>query len=238
MLKTIALGLTALAFAVPDAGAAEIHFVLQRIEKSLAPANFKAEYQFKNFRTDGTISEYTTRIQARSVNLQHISFTAPEREKGREILRNEDQLWTYVPSVGRVIKIEDRDSFAGGDFSNADILRVDWLAQYDASLAKDTPKQWIADLKAKGKTAAYASMRIWIKKENSQPVQQEFFDSNGTLLKRLRYGTVKNFGQVTRPSFMVMENVITNQKSELKVISLELGQKIPESRFIMDNLGK
>lgn len=218
--------------------AADAREILLRIERSLAPADFKGEYRFKNHRTDGTLSEYMTRIQARNVNLQHITFTAPEREKGREVLRNGDALWTFVPSVGRVIKIEDRESFAGGDFSNADVLRVDWLAQYEAAIAKETPKQWILDLKAKGTQAAYARMRLWVKKENGQPVQQEFFDSNGTLLKRLRYGKVKSFGKLTRPSFLVMENVITGQRSELTIDALEIGQKIPESRFVMDNLGK
>jgi outer membrane lipoprotein-sorting protein len=223
---------------VPVFAAADIRGVVGTIEGRLSPKDFTARYDFKNFRTDGTTSEYQTRIQSRSVVLQHISFEGPEREKGREVLRDGDSLWTFVPSVGRVIKIEDRESFAGGDFSNADILRVDWLAQYAPSLSKETDKQCIIYLTAKGPKAAYAKMRLWVKKENGQPVQQEFYDSNSTLLKRLRYGSVKEFKGVIRPSFLIMENVITGQKSELRIVSIETGQKLPESRFVMDNLGK
>ena len=212
--------------------------VIGKIEKSLAPGNFEGQYFFKNTRTDGTTTEYLIKIRARSVKLQHIAFLEPPREKGRELLRQGDEMWTFVPSVGRVIKIEDRDSFAGGDFSNADVLRVDWLAQYESSLSKETDKQWIFDLKAKASGAAYAKMRLWVKKQNGQPVQQEFFDSNGTLLKRLRYASVTTFGNVTRPAFLLMENVITSQKSELTIRALHLDQSIPDSRFVMDNLGK
>ncbi|MGE4233969.1 MAG: outer membrane lipoprotein-sorting protein [Bacteriovoracia bacterium] len=215
-----------------------IRLVVQEVQDKLAPKNFTAQYHFKNYRLDGTISEYVVQIEARNVNLQHISFTSPEREKGRELLRNGEQLWSFVPSVGRIVKIEDRESFAGGDFSNADVLRVDWLNQYNPTLAKETKKQWIVDLTAKGKQASYAKMRLWIKKENKQPVQQEFFDSNGTTLKRLRYGKITSFGFLSRPAFLEMENVITGQKSELTVRSLNLNQKISESRFVMDNLGK
>lgn len=228
-----------LTLALPTAHAAPgASETVLKVEKLLSPPNFVGRYFFKNHRTDGTTSEYLVAITARSVKLQHISFLAPEREKGREMLRHDEELWTFVPSVGRVIKIEDRDSFAGGDFSNADVLRVDWSAQYTPSLAKETDKQWIFELTAKAKGAAYAKMRLWVKKENGQPVQQEFFDSNGTLLKRLRYAQVTKFGSISRPAFLQMENVITHQTSELTIQSLELDQKLPESRFVMDNLGK
>lgn len=218
--------------------AADAKQIVGKIEKSLAPENFEGRYFFKNTRTDGTVTEYLVKVRARNVQLQHVAFLAPEREKGREVLRRGDEMWTFVPSVGRVIKIEDRDSFAGGDFSNADVLRVDWTAQYDASIAKETEKQWIFDLTAKARGAAYAKMRLWVKKENTQPVQQEFFDSSGTLLKRLRYATVTKFGNVTRPAFLLMENLITGHKSELTIQALEVDKPVPESRLVIDNLGK
>lgn len=227
-----------LALLIPPAHATDPALIIGKIEKTLAPENFEGEYMFKNTRTDGTVTEYGVRIRARDVKLQRIAFFSPDREKGREMLRRGEELWSFVPSVGRVIKIEDRDSFAGGDFSNADVLRVDWLNQYNATLAKESEKQWIFDLKARANGAAYAQMRLWVKKENGQPVQQEFFDSNGTLLKRLRYSTVKTFGTITRPAFLLMENVITSQKSELTIRALATGKTFPESRFTVETLGK
>ena len=49
---------------------------------------------------------------------------------------------------------------------------------------------------------------------------------------------MKAFGSVERPSFLVMENVITKQKSELRVLNMEFPGTLPESRFRVDNLGK
>jgi outer membrane lipoprotein-sorting protein len=143
-----------------------------------------------------------------------------------------------MPSVGRVVRIADRDSFAGGDFSNADVLRVDWLTRYDPELAKETPKQWIIDLKAKTPEAPYAKMRLWVDRQTHQPVQQQYYDSNGTLLKRCLYGSVQKFGKVERPAHLLMENVITKQKSELKILDMRFDVPIPDSRFVVDNLGK
>lgn len=212
--------------------------IVKTIESNLAPKNFTGTYEFTNTRSDGTTTQYVIEFQNRDIDHSHGVFKKPELEKGREVLRVDDALWSWIPSVGKAVRILDRDSFAGGDFSNADILRVDWSAQYSPKLAKETEKQWILDLEAKNKDAAYGKMRIWVDKGKTQPVQQHYFDSRGTLLKKCLYGSVTQFGEVTRPARLVMENIITKQKSELKILQLKLGVTIPESRFSVDRLGK
>ncbi len=212
--------------------------VIGKVEKNLSPLNFKAIYQFTNYRLDGTVGMYDIRFTVKDVNHSHGYFLKPEREKGREILRLKDTIWTFMPNVARAVRVADRESFAGGDFSNADVMRVDWLAQYDAAMAKETKNQFIIDLVAKNTEAAYAKMRLWVDKTNTQPVQQYFYDSKGTLLKLCKYGSVKTFGEVTRPSKLVMENVITKLKSEMQILDLQFDNKIPDGRYVVDNLGK
>lgn len=212
--------------------------IVREVEVRLVPGSYSVVYEFTNYRLDGTVSNYEVHFDIRDADHARGVFRKPEREKGREVLRVDDALWTYLPSVGKTLRIADRDSFAGGDFSNADILRVDWTAKYTASLAKETPNQWIFDLTAKTPEAAYARMRLWVDKASRQPIQQQFYDSSGTLLKRCRYGSIRNFGTVTRPTLLQMENVVTNQKTELKVIDLVTGQSFRDTRFAVDNLGK
>lgn len=212
--------------------------IVRKIETALAPMNVKASYQFTNHRTDGTTMQYQVQFSMRDSDHSHGIFEKPERDKGREVLRLSDDLWTFMPSVGKVVRIADRDSFAGGDFSNADILRVDWLKKFDAKIIKTLPKQWIVELNAKSPQSAYAKMRLWVDKSNGQPVQQQYYDSHGTLLKRCLYGDVKKFGSIERPARLVMENVITKQKSELVIKELNQVDKFPDSRFVVDNLGK
>jgi outer membrane lipoprotein-sorting protein len=212
--------------------------IVGKVEQILGPPNIKATYRFINHRLDKSVAQYEVDFSMRDPQRSHGIFLKPEREKGREVLRLGDDLWTFVPSVGRVVRIADRDSFAGGDFSNADVLRVDWLNKYSSKIIKDLPNQWIVELEAKSAEAAYARMRLWVDKKSGQPVQQQYYDSRGTLLKRCLYGDVKKFDSHTRPSRLVMENVITKQKSELNVISLQKVPSFPDSRYIVDNLGK
>lgn len=235
MRRTLAALLTGLALTAQAQTPAEI---VKEVEAKLVPGNYSVVYEFTNHRLDGTVSNYEVHFDIRDVDHARGVFTKPEREKGREVLRVDDALWTYLPSVGKTLRIADRDSFAGGDFSNADILRVDWTARYAASLAKETANQWIFDLTATTPEAAYAKMRLWVDKKLRQPVQQYFYDSRGTLLKRCRYGSIRDFGTVTRPAFLQMENVVTTQKTELKVMTLTTGRRFPDTRFAVDNLGK
>jgi outer membrane lipoprotein-sorting protein len=218
-----------------DAKAAEL---VTKVQAMLSPPNVKARYSFVNHRLDGTVMQYEVRFSIRDSERSHGFFAKPEREKGREVLRLGDDLWTFMPSVGRTVRIADRDSFAGGDFSNADVLRVDWLAKYDAKVLKDLPNQWIVEMTAKASEAAYARMLLWVDKKTTQPVQQQYYDSRGTLLKRCLYGDTKAFGAIERPARLVMENVITKQKSELTVLELEQVASLPDGRFVVDNLGK
>lgn len=212
--------------------------IVGKIEEALGPKNVKAVYAFTNHRLDGTTSQYEVRFSMRNADKSHVAFVKPEREKGREILRLDDDIWSYAPSVGRVVRIADRDSFAGGDFSNADILRVDWLAHYDVKILKDLSKQWIIEFQSKSKKATYEKMRLWVDKASGQPVQQQYYDSMGTMLKKCLYGETKTFGSITRPSRLIMENVITKQKSGLVVLELQKVNGFPDSRFVVDSLGK
>lgn len=212
--------------------------LVRKIEAMLAPPNIKATYAFVNHRLDGSTATYEINFAIRDVDHNHLVFVRPEREKGREILRLKDDIWSFVPSVGRIVRIADRDSFAGGDFSNADVLRVDWLNHYKTKILKELPRQWIVELDAKTSEASYARMRLWIDKASGQPVQQLYYDSQGTLLKRCVYGDTKNFNGITRPARLVMENVISRQKSELTVLAIQKVESFPDSRFIIDNLGK
>lgn len=225
-------------FALPSHAAEDANAIVAKIEATLSPKNAKAEYEFTNHRTDGTTVTYEVTFSIRNSERSHGVFRKPERDKGREVLRLGDDLWSFAPSVGRVIRIADRDSFAGGDFSNADILRVDWLNNYSVSILKDLPRQRIIELKAKNDNSTYARMLLWVDKQSGLPVQQQYYDSKGTLLKRALYGEPKTFGPILRPSRIKMENVITKQSSELKVNAMEFVNSLPDSRFSVDNLGK
>ncbi|MDH5721636.1 MAG: outer membrane lipoprotein-sorting protein [Spirochaetia bacterium] len=213
--------------------------VIETVLEKLAPGKWRGKYDFVNYRTDGSKHEYTLEIQAINNKTVHVTFLSPLREKGRQILNKDGEIWSYLPDSRKVVRLAGRDSIGNGDFNNADVLKLNWLDDYTAKLVKESDKQFVVDLTAKKNSSAdYHLIRIWILKKTMQPVQQYFYDNIGHHLKTLKYRDVKNFHGIERPSLMVMENVITKQKTLLKILDFNKANRMPESRFQPSNLGK
>ena len=51
-------------------------------------------------------------------------FLDPPSDKGRATLRLGDNMWLYIPNVGKPVRITSLQSVIGGVFNNADILRA------------------------------------------------------------------------------------------------------------------
>ena len=222
--------------AQPDAKAEEI---VKSVLGKLSPGQWIARYAFTNYRVDKTEQSYSLEIQARDSKTIHVSFFDPPRDKGRQILNIDGQIWSFLPDSRKVVRLADRDSIGNGDFNNADVLRLNWLDLYDVKVVKESATQYVIDMTAKKESgAAYYLIRLWVLKAGNQPVQQYFYDNAGHHLKALKYRDVKVFHEIARPSLLIMENMITSQRTVLEVKDFQKSSGLPESRFKSDNLGK
>src|SRR5262245_28209929 len=115
--------------------AADATSLVRSVLDKLAPGQWKGSFAFTNYRTDGSKQDYTLDISARDNKTVHIYFSAPAREAGREILNKDGELWSYLPDSRKIIRLADRDSIGNGDFNNADVMKLNWLDDYDAVIA-------------------------------------------------------------------------------------------------------
>lgn len=46
-------------------------------------------------------------------------------------------MWLYIPGVGKPIRITSLQSVIGGVFNNADILSLDYAAEYNVEKVED-----------------------------------------------------------------------------------------------------
>jgi outer membrane lipoprotein-sorting protein len=213
--------------------------VVEDVLKRLSPGQWTGRYAFTNYRVDGTEQSYSLMVQAKDSSTVHVSFYSPPRDKGRQILNSNGEIWSFLPDSRKVVRLADRDSIGNGDFNNADVLRLNWLDMYDVKIVKESAKQYVVDMTAKKDSgAAYYLIRLWVLKAGNQPVQQFFYDNAGHHLKTLKYREVKNFNGIERPGLMIMENVISGQRTVLKIEDFQKSSGIPDSRFRPDNLGK
>lgn len=219
--------------------APKVEALLSAVLDKLAPGQWEANFAFTNYRTDKTIYTYALSVQAYDRSTALLLFTAPDNERGRQILNKKGEIWSYLPDSRKIVRLADRESIGNGDFNNADVLKFSWLEDYNASMLKESAAQYVVDMAAKpGRSPTYQRARLWILKDGLQPVQQFFFDEAGHHLKTLKYRKVKTFGAITRPSELVMENMITGQRTLLTVERFAAAKNLPLRRFSQEQLGK
>jgi hypothetical protein len=199
MLKTIIIFMTLLmafpVYALDGTG------LLKQVDRNLNPESYEMYRKLINVEPDGKKKEFTLFSVKKGQDKVAALFLAPASEKGRSTLRLGDNMWLYIPNVGKPIRITSLQSVVGGVFNNADILNLDYAVEYDVSRVEETGKEYILHLKAKNKSVAYDQLKMWADKGKKLPTKIECLTEANMLIKTLYFKDHKDFGGgIVRPS--------------------------------------
>ena len=199
MLKIIMVALSLLV-AIP-AYALDGTALLKQIDRNLNPESFESYRKLINIEPDGKKKEYTLFTVKKGVDKVASVFLAPASEKGRSTLRLGDNMWFYIPNVGKPIRITSLQSVVGGVFNNSDILQLDYAAEYDVEKVEEKGGEYLLYLKAKTKTVAYDRLKILADKKKALPTKIECLTEANMLIKTLYFKDHKDFGGgIVRPA--------------------------------------
>ena len=215
--------------------------LLKKYDAIMGPSSFEAETTMSATREDGSTRTYEMKFLKRDNDKFRLWFAEPAAVKGQEMLRNGESLWIYLPNLKRATRIASRDNFQGGDFNNADVLRVNYAADYTGTLAaSDVPETWLLQLKAKNADTAYDSIKLYMRKSDLQPVKGQYFGTSGQMIRSADFSDYKEFDKgYTRPAKVVMHNeLVKARKSEMVMKKLSLNIDAPAQRFTQADLGK
>ncbi len=175
--------------------------LLKQVDRNLSPETYESYRKLINIEPDGKKKEFTLFTVKKGVDKVASLFIAPASEKGRSTLRLGDNMWLYIPNVGKPIRITSLQSVVGGVFNNADILQLDYAAEYDVEKVEETGGEYLLYLKAKTKTVAYDRLKIWADRKSVLPTKIECLTEANMLIKTLYFKDVKSFGGgITRPA--------------------------------------
>jgi outer membrane lipoprotein-sorting protein len=175
--------------------------LLKQVDRNLNPESYETYGKLINIEPDGRKKEYTLFSVKKGANKVVALFIAPASEKGRSTLRLGDNMWLYIPNVGKPIRITSLQSVVGGVFNNADILSLDYADEYNVERVDEKNNEYLLHLKAKNRTVAYDRLRLWANRENKLPAKIECLTEGGMLIKTLYFKQVKDFGEgIVRPS--------------------------------------
>jgi outer membrane lipoprotein-sorting protein len=238
MRPTIALLLLLAAPALAEPTVAEL---LAKYDAIMGPGTFEAEQRMTSTREDGSSRTYGMKFLKRDADKFRVWFSEPASVKGQELLRLGDNAWVYLPNLKRATRIANRDAFQGGDFNNADVLRVNYSADYDGELVpSDVPDTYCLKLKAKGPETAYDAITLWLRKGDLQPVKGQYFGTSGKLLRSAEFSEHRELDKgYVRPTRVVMRNeLVPARKSEMVLKVLKLNVDAPPQRFTQTDLGR
>ena len=170
-----------------------------------------------------------------------VFFKEPASVKGQEILRLGDNMWVYLPNLKRATRIANRESFQGGDFNNADVLRVNYSKDYSGELLKpEAPDTYLVKLKAKSPETAYDVIQLTVRKADLMPVKGQYFGTSGKMIRSAEFSDYKEFSKgFTRPAKVVMHNELVPARSSSMVLRMmNFDVDAPPQRFTQTDLGK
>ena len=215
--------------------------LLRKYDQIMGPGSFEAEASMTAWREDGSSRTYVMKILRGDAERMRVWFLAPPSVKGQEMLRVGDNFWLYLPNLKRATRMANRDNFQGGDFNNADVLRVKYAEDYTATLVpSNDPETWKLELKANNPNTAYDAINLWIRKKDFMPVRGEYFGTSGQLIRSAQFSDFKEFDKgYVRPARVVMQNeLVKARRSEFVIRSMKLNAAAPPQRFSQTDLGR
>lgn len=175
--------------------------LLEKVDRNLEPEAYEMTRKLINEEPDGKRKEFILYSVKKGRDKVAALFLAPASDKGRSTLRQGDNMWLYIPNVGKPVRITSLQSVTGGVFNNADILRVDYSEEYDVTSASEEGANYLLDLKAKTGAVAYDRLKLTVDKKTVLPTRIEAYAASGMLVKTLHFKDVKDFGGgIRRPA--------------------------------------
>ena len=181
--------------------------ILMKLDRNLNPPSYESYRKLINIEPDGKKKEFILFTVKKGADKVAGLFLSPASEKGRSTLRLDENMWLYIPNVGKPIRITSLQSVVGGVFNNSDILRLDYASEYFVEKMEDPndieglSDKYILHLKAKTKTVAYDKLKMWVDKETILPTKIECLTETSMLIKTIHYKKTEDFGdKIIRPS--------------------------------------
>jgi hypothetical protein len=193
--------LLAPAYAATVFGAEEDIELLRQIDRNLNPESYESYRKLINIEPDGRKKEFILYTVKKDADKVASLFLEPASEKGRSTLRLGENMWLYIPNVGKPVRITSLQSVVGGVFNNADILQLDYAVEYTVEKKEEQGGEILLYLKARTKTVPYDRIQLRADAKTLLPSKIECLTETAMLIKTLYFKEVKDFGGgIVRPS--------------------------------------
>lgn len=211
--------------------------LLRRIDRNLNPESYEMYRKLINVEPDGRRKEFVLYTVKKGRDRMIVLFLDPPSEKGRATLRIGDNMWLYIPGVGKPLRITSLQSVVGGVFNNADILNLDYSAEYAVEKHEQRPGGHYLELKARTGAVAYDRLKMKVDGPTLLPTEIEAYAASGLLIKTLRFKDIKDFGKgIRRPSVMETDSPLFKGYRSILIYAKIGTRALADEVFTLDYL--
>lgn len=142
-----------------------------------------------------------------------VYITEPARDKGSVTLKRKNEVWNWIPSVQRVIKLPPSmmlQSWMGSDFTNDDLVR-------QSSIVDDYTHTLLGDETIDGRVCwkielvphpdagvVWGKVIMWIAKDGYLQLRTDFYDEDGQRMRTFTGSDIRRFGDRQLPAHFEM----------------------------------
>jgi outer membrane lipoprotein-sorting protein len=219
------------------AQAADGNELLKRVDRNLEPESYEMFRKLINIEPDGSKKEFVLYSVKKGRDKIVALFLSPPSDKGRATLRLGDNMWLYIPNVGKPVRITSLQSVIGGVFNNADILRTDYTEEYNAEGVTEEKDAYVLALKARTGDVAYDRLKMWVDRKLILPVKIEAYAASGMLIKTLHFRDIQDFGGgIRRPAAVETDSPLHKGYKSVMLYSQLKKRVLPDEVFTLNYL--
>jgi outer membrane lipoprotein-sorting protein len=175
-----------------------------------------------------------------------IYITAPAKEKGQVFLKRQNEMWNWVPTIQRMIKIPPSmmmQSWMGSDFTNDDLVNESSLVKdYGHKLlGSETIREmetWKIELIPHDDApVVWGKIVMWVTKEDLHWLRAEYYDEEDELVNTEILSNIKKMDDREMPTRLEMIPADEQgHKTVLVFEDIDFAIDIEESFFSQQNM--
>lgn len=188
----------------------------------------------------------TMKAWSKGTEYSLIYISAPAKEKGQVFLKRQNDMWNWVPSIERIIKIPPSmmmQSWMGSDFTNDDLVKESSIVvDYTQTLLgkekiRDQECYKIELIPLPEAAVTWGKVITWITVDGFNQWKAEYYDEDSSLVNVMNAYDIKKLGDRDIPSRLEITPVNkSGDKTVLVMNSMVFDKPISDNFFSQQNM--
>lgn len=219
--------------------------IVKKADENMRGITSKADLTIKIIRPTWS-REMSMKAWSKGDDYSMILVTSPAKEKGIVFLKRIKEVWNWIPSIERNIKLPPSmmsQSWMGTDFTNDDLVReASSVSDYNHKLLgnqniSDKDCYQIEMIPKPSSAIVWEKVVVWIDTIDYLQLKAEFYDEDGVLVNIMNASNIKELGG--RKITSEIEMIPVEKKGHRTVIiynDIEFDKEINDHFFTTRNM--